>query len=115
MYVPVAKMASVRILLAWAALQDLDIFKFDCKTAFLHAKIRHPLYVLPFPGYPTSTPGMVLRVLVALYGLRQAAYEFYMLVLSLLLGLGMVRCEVDHGIFFGTCRLTARRSSSLSH
>ena len=94
-------MASVRILLAWAAVQDLDIFQFDCKTAFLHAKIRHPLYVRPFPGYPTSTPGMVLHVLVALYGLRQAAYEFYMLVLSLLLGLGMVHCEVDHGIFFG--------------
>ena len=101
MYVHVAKMASVRILLAWAALQDLNIFQFDCKTAFLHAKIRHPLYVRPFPGYPTSTPGMVLHVLVALYGLRQAAYEFYMLVLSLLLGLGMVHCEVDHGIFFG--------------
>ena len=24
-----------------------------------------------------------------------------MLILSLLLGVGMVRCEVDHGIFFG--------------
>ena len=45
--------------------------------------------------------GLVLRVLVALYGLRQAAYELYMLILSLLLDLGMVRCEVDHGIFFG--------------
>ena len=100
-YAPVAKMASVRVLLAWAAVQDLDIFQSDCKTAFLHAKIRHPLYVRPFPGYPTSTPGLVLRVLVALYGLRQAAYEFYMLILSLLLDLGMVRCEVDHGIFFG--------------
>ena len=100
-YAPVAKMASMRILLAWAAVQDLDIFQFDCKTAFLHAKIRHPLYVRPFPGYPTLTPGLVLRVLVALYGLRQAAYEFYMLILSLLLGLGMVRCEVDHGVFFG--------------
>ena len=100
-YAPVAKMASVRILLAWAAVRDLDIFQFDCKTAFLHAKIRHPLYVRPFPGYPSTTPGLVLRVLVALYGLRQAAYEFYMLILSLLLDLGMVRCEVDHGIFFG--------------
>ena len=40
-YAPVAKMASVRILLTWAAVHDLEIFQFDCKTAFLHAKLRH--------------------------------------------------------------------------
>ena len=100
-YAPVAKMASVRILLAWAAVQDLEIFQFDCKTAFLHAKIRHPLFARPFPGYPTSAPGLSLHILVALYGLRQSAYEFYILIMSLLLALGMVRCEVDHGVFFG--------------
>jgi hypothetical protein len=41
-YAPVAKMASVQILLTWAAVHDLEIYQFDCKTAFLHAKIRHP-------------------------------------------------------------------------
>ena len=46
-------------------------------------------------------PCKVLRILVALYGLCQLAYEFYMLFLSLLLCLGMVHCEADHGIFFG--------------
>ena len=91
-YAPVAKMASIRIFLAWAAARDLNIFQFDCKTAFLHAKIRHPLYARPFPGYPASDPSKVLRILVALYGLQQAAYEFYMLIRSLLLALGMVRC-----------------------
>ena len=100
-YAPVAKMASVRILLAWATTRDLEIFQFDCKTAFLHAKVRHPNYARPFPGYELSTPGKVLRVLAALYGLRQSAYEFYILFSSLLLGLGMIRCDVDHGVFFG--------------
>ena len=100
-YAPVAKMTSVPVLLAWAAVKDLEIFQFDCKTAFLHAKIRHPLYVRQIPGYPLANPRKVLRILVALYGLHQSAYEFYMLFLSLLLSLGMVRCEADHGIFFG--------------
>ena len=94
-------MASVHILLAWAAVQDLKIYQFDCKTAFLHAKIRHPLFARPFPGYPTSAPGLFLHILIALYGLRPSAYEFYILIMSLLLALGMARCEVDHGIFFG--------------
>jgi hypothetical protein len=43
-YAPVAKLASVRILLTWAAVHDLEIFQFDCKTAFLHAKLCHDLY-----------------------------------------------------------------------
>ena len=100
-YAPVAKIASVRILLTWAAIHDLEIFQFDCKTAFLHAKLRHDLYARPFLGFETSDPSKVLRILVALYGLRQAAFEFYMLLLSLLLDLGMVRCDVDHGVFIG--------------
>jgi hypothetical protein len=100
-YAPVAKMASVRVLLTWAAVQDLDIYQFDCKTAFLHAKIRHPNYARQFPGYTLKHPGKVLRILVALYGLRQSAFEFYTLLTSLFLDLGMIRCEVDHGVFFG--------------
>ena len=39
--------------------------------------------------------------MVALYGLRQSAFEFYMLFLLLLLDLGMTRCKVDHGVFIG--------------
>jgi len=64
-YAPVAKMASVRILIAWAAVQDLEIFQFDCKTAFLHAKLRHPVYARPYPGYTCLGHGKVLRILVA--------------------------------------------------
>ena len=33
-YAPVAKMTSVRLLLAWVAVRDLKIYQFDCKTAF---------------------------------------------------------------------------------
>jgi len=100
-YAPVAKMASVRVLLTWATVQDLEVYQFDCKTAFLHAKLRHSVYARPYPGCTRLGHGKVLRILVALYGLRQSAYEFYMLFLELLLELGMIRCEVDHGVFFG--------------
>ena len=98
---PVAKMTSVRILLAWATVQDWHIFQFDCKTAFLHARLQHDVYCHPFSGWPVSHPRKVLRILAALYGLRQSAYEFYMLFFSLLVGLGMSCCECDHGVFFG--------------
>ena len=100
-YAPVVKMASVQVLLTWAAVHDLEIFQFDCKTAFLHAKLRHPNYARQFPGYVFTNPDKVLCIKVALYGLRQLAFEFYTLFMLLILDLGMVRCEVDHGVFFG--------------
>lgn len=76
-YAPVAKMTSVQVLLAWAAVQDLKIYQFDCKTAFLHTKICHPIYACQIPGYPHSNSKKVLHILVTLYGLHQSAFEFY--------------------------------------
>ena len=98
---PVAKLSSVRIVLAWAALQDLEIYQFDCKTAFLHAKLCHDVYCHPVPGLPMSRPGRVLKIVAALYGLRQSAYKFYMLFFNLLLTIGLSRCSVDHSVFYG--------------
>jgi Reverse transcriptase (RNA-dependent DNA polymerase) len=91
-YKPVAKMASICILLTWTAVHNLDIFQFDCKTAFLHARIRHPIYTHQFPGYTLADPTKVLRICVALYGLHQSAYKFYTLIMSLMISLGMVCC-----------------------
>jgi Reverse transcriptase (RNA-dependent DNA polymerase) len=68
-YAPVAKMASICILLTWAAIRDLKIFQFDCKTAFLHAKLCHFIYAHQFPGYTLVNPTKVLQIMVALYGL----------------------------------------------
>ena len=98
---PVARLTSVRVILAWAAIQDLEIYQFDCKTAFLHARLRHDVFCRPFSGWPMSRPGNVLKIQAALYGLKQSAYEFYILLSSLLLALGLSRCECDHGVFFG--------------
>jgi hypothetical protein len=113
-YAPVAKLSSVRVLLTWAAVRDYDIYQFDCKTAFLHAKLRHPIYCRQIPGYPTLHPNKALRILVALYGLRQSAFEFYTLFSSLLLSLGMSRCDVDHGVFVGRWTSSPDPSVSMS-
>src|ERR1700678_4698969 len=43
-YALVAKLASVWVLLTWAATRNLEVYQFDCKTAFLHAKICHAIY-----------------------------------------------------------------------
>ncbi|KAJ3489748.1 hypothetical protein NLJ89_g11496 [Agrocybe chaxingu] len=100
-YAPVAKMTTIRAILAWAACKDHLIFQFDVKTAFLHARNHHPVYCRQIPGYLLDDTSLVLEVLVALYGLRQSAFKWYQLFMSLLLVLGLIRCEADHGLFYG--------------
>ena len=101
-YALVAKMISIRIILAFAAANDLKIMASDVKTAFLHCKLHSEIYCKQIPGHPLDDSKKVLRILVALYGLRQSAYEFYTLLLECFAILGMHHCEVDHAIFSGT-------------
>jgi hypothetical protein len=100
-YAPVARMASIRIVLSLAAVNDMELYGWDCKTAFLHARLRQDIYIRQIPGFSLPNPSLVLKLNVALYGLRQAAYEFYQLVLSVMNGIGMQRSEVDHAFFYG--------------
>ena len=100
-YAPVVKLTSVRILLAFANHHDYEIMNFDVKTAFLHARLPYSLYVKQIPGYPEGDPKIVLRLLVALYGLKQSAYEWYTLLTTVFSELGLFRCEADHAVFIG--------------
>ena len=76
-YAPVAKMTSIHIILAFAAVNDLEIMASDVKTAFLHCRLRSDIYCQPIPGQPPpSEPGTVLRILVALYGLHMNSICF---------------------------------------
>ena len=101
-YAPVAKMSSIRIILAFAAANNLEIMASDVKTAFLHCKLRNKLYCKQIPGHPLDDPKKVLHLLVAVYGLRQSAFEFYTLISKCFMSLGMHRCEVDHAVFSGS-------------
>ena len=100
-YAPVAKMTSIRTILAYANHRDYELMSFNIKTAFLHAKLSLDIYCKQIPGFPETDPHTVLRLLVALYGLCQSSYEFYMLLLKIMTCLGLIRCEVDHAVFSG--------------
>ena len=100
-YAPVVKLSSIRILLAFANHFDLEIMSFDVKTAFLHARLPNDIFVKQIPGFPEADPSTVLRLLVALYGLKQSSHEWYKLLSSTLATIGLLRCEADHAVFTG--------------
>ena len=100
-YVPVIKLTSMQIIFAYANFHDYEIMSFNVKTAFLHAKLDYLLYVKQIPGFPEANPQTVLCLLVAIYGLRPSAYEFYIFLLKLLIHLGLHHSNLDHAVFIG--------------
>lgn len=72
-YAPVARLESVRLLLALAGHAGWQVHHMDVKTAFLNSKLDEEVYVSQPPGFEApNSGGKVLRLRKALYGLKQA-------------------------------------------
>jgi hypothetical protein len=77
-FAPVARLDTVRLLLAIAAAFDLEIHQIDIKTAFLHGELEEEIFMEQPEGY--VEPGnehKVCLLLRSLYGLKQSARQWY--------------------------------------
>lgn len=72
-FAPVARLESMRLMLAVATHFSWEVHHMDVKSAFLNGDLKEEAYVAQPPGYiDTKHPRKVLRLHKALYGLRQA-------------------------------------------
>src|SRR5579859_4934380 len=73
-YAPVVKLASIRILLAIAAIHGLEIHQMDVVTAFLAGELEEEIYMEQPEGFMVGTKedDLVCRLRKSLYGLKQA-------------------------------------------
>ncbi|GJT99697.1 retrovirus-related pol polyprotein from transposon TNT 1-94 [Tanacetum coccineum] len=77
-YAPVARLESIRILLAYACTLDFKLYQMDVKSAFLNGFINEEVYVAQPPGFiDFAKPNYVYRLKKALYGLKQAPKAWY--------------------------------------
>ena len=113
-FAPVAHQSSICVIAAHCAKEDWELHSLDIKRAFLHGKIDEDVYIKQPHGYEESGPnGKVLvgKLNSSLYGIKQAAYEFYKILQGELEEQGFIQCEVDHAVFFfhrnGVCCLLA--------
>jgi hypothetical protein len=89
-YAPAARLKSIRILLAFAALHDFKLFQMDVKSAFLNGPLSETVYVEQPPGFEDPHhPDHVYKLYKALYGLKQAPRAWYGCIKDFLLKQGL--------------------------
>ncbi|GKE05898.1 retrovirus-related pol polyprotein from transposon TNT 1-94 [Tanacetum coccineum] len=70
-YTLVARLESIRILLAYACALDFKLFQMDVKGAFLNSFINEEVYMAQLPGFiDFEKPNHVYKLKKALYGLK---------------------------------------------
>ncbi|GKC87520.1 retrovirus-related pol polyprotein from transposon TNT 1-94 [Tanacetum coccineum] len=99
-YAPVARLESIRILLAYACAHDFKLFQMDVKSAFLNGFINEEVYVAQPPGFVDfEKPNHVFKLKKALYGLKQAPKAWYDQLKAFLLDHMYTMGLVDNTLF----------------
>ena len=82
------------------AIYDMDMSCIDFNTAFLYAKlgIDEKIYIYPPAFYPTNKK--YLRLVMSLYGLKQASRRWYFRIRGVLEKLGYKCSPIDECLFY---------------
>jgi hypothetical protein len=97
---PVVRFETVQCMFALAALQGWHISGLDVRSAYLYGKLDEELY-MEFPeGFmPTHMKGKVLRLLRAIYSLKQAGLAWWRTLDKSMQELGFEWLKSDAGLF----------------
>jgi hypothetical protein len=99
-FAPVARLESIRILLAYATHHGFKLYQMDVKSAFLNGPIKEEVYVEQPPGFESEEyPNHVYKLHKALYGLKQAPRAWYECLRDFLIENGFRIGKADSTLF----------------
>jgi hypothetical protein len=99
-YAPVCSYRTMRMVLATAAHEDLEMRQFDICTAFLNGELDEEVYIRPPAGVSgLAARNRVLRLRRALYGLRQAGRAWNKRLEAALRDKGFVQSKADPSLW----------------
>ncbi|CAL8175186.1 unnamed protein product [Prunus armeniaca] len=77
-YSPVSRITSIRMLIAIAAIHNMDIHQMDVKTAFLNGELDEEIYMEQPEGFVVKgQETKVCKLFKSLYGLKQAPKQWH--------------------------------------
>ena len=111
-FAPVAKLPTIRLVLALCCERDWDIHGMDVKTAFLNSELEETVYMeipegisIPTAAALTGSQSpMACRLLKSIYGLKQSPCAWYGRIHSFFISNNFRRSEFDHSLFINNER-----------
>ena len=98
-YAGVISRESVRIVLTYAALNDLDVFSADIQNAYLQAPSSQKDYIICGPEFGIENIGRTALIHRALYGGKAAGRDFRNHLHSCMEFLNFKSCLADHDVW----------------
>ena len=102
-YSPVTRITSIRLIIAVAALRNLEIHQMDVKTAFLNGDLEEEIYMNQPEG--CIAPGQekkVCKLVKSLYGLKQAPKQWHEKFDNVMMSNGFKINECDKCVYIKT-------------
>ena len=94
-FAPVGRYKTLRIVLCLVAEMDYELKQMDVVSAFLNAKLKEELFIEQPDGYADDKDGKVWKLKKAIYGIKQAPYEWNKEINSQLTSIGFTRLKTD--------------------
>jgi hypothetical protein len=96
---PVAKMTTIRTVLAVASIQHWYIHQIDVDNAFLHGDLDEDVYMKIPQGLEGTTDKQACKLIKSLYGLKQASRQWYDKLSKFLINIGYTHMPSDPTLF----------------
>jgi hypothetical protein len=96
---PVAKITTVRTLIALATIKSWFLHQMDVNNAFLHGELHEDVYMCVPQGVTSPKPNQVCKLLKSFYGLKQASRKWYERLTGLLVKQGYTQSSSDYSLF----------------
>ena len=96
---PVAKPATIRVILTLALSKGWPLRQLDVNNAFLNGILHEEVYMSQPEGFTATDPSLVCRLHKALYGLKQAPRAWFEHLAHALFKLGFISSKCDPSLF----------------